>query len=106
MPILHEYETLPVELTRAQAEALFATGVVDVRPSSDGRWLVTAGAHVGTLVVDGVELLIRPKIRPENLFLLLEPGLPDIAWVHDHAWGTQARCEDGHLGGTRYFPGQ
>lgn len=80
MPILHEYETLPVELTRAQAEALFATGVVDVRPSSDGRWLVTAGAHVGTLVVDGVELLIRPKIRPENLFLLLEPGLPDIAW--------------------------
>ena len=30
--------------------------------------------------MDGVELLIRPKINPENLFLLLEPGLPPSAW--------------------------
>ena len=36
--------------------------------------------HVGSLVVDDVQLLIRPKIKPENLFLLLEVGLPERAW--------------------------
>lgn len=30
-----------------------------------------------------VELLIRPKINPENLFLLLEPGLPPQAWQRE-----------------------
>ena len=80
MPVLAEYESRDMELTRHQAEALQATGMVDVSPAPGDRWRVTATSHVGTLVVDGVRLLIRPKIRPENLFLLLEPGLPSNAW--------------------------
>lgn len=80
MPTIHEYETTTLDLTRSQAEALLRTEVVDVRPAADGRWNVTAGSKVGSVVMEGVELLIRPKIRPENLFLLLEPGLPSTAW--------------------------
>lgn len=80
MPVLAEYESRDLEITRRQAEALQATGAVGVSPAPGDRWRVTATSYVGTLVVDGVRLLIRPKIRPENLFLLLEPGLPPSAW--------------------------
>ena len=80
MTVLREYETRELELTRAQAESLQRTGFVEVSPGSAGRWRVRASSFVGTLVVDGVRLLIRPKIAPENLFLLLEPGLPAQAW--------------------------
>lgn len=80
MPVLAEYESQDLELTRRQAEALQATGVVEVSPAPGAKWRVTATSHVGTIAVDGVRLLIRPKIRPENLFLLLEPGLPPSAW--------------------------
>src|SRR5262249_16436195 len=41
---------------------------------------LTAHEYVGTLVVNDVKVLIRPKIRPENLFLMLEVGLPEAAW--------------------------
>jgi len=80
MAILREYESRELDLTRTQAESLQGTGFVDVTPTRTGRWLVTASSFVGTLVVDDVTLLIRPKINPENLFLLLEPGLPAHAW--------------------------
>lgn len=80
MPVLSEYGSIDLELTRGQAEAIQRTGFVDVSPGPADRWRVTASSYVGSLVVDGVELLIRPKINPENLFLLLEPGLPPSAW--------------------------
>ncbi|WP_157983932.1 McrC family protein [Nesterenkonia muleiensis] len=80
MPVLYEYESIDLDLTRSQAEALQRTGFTDVAPGLGNRWRVTASSYVGSLVVDGVELLIRPKISPENLFLLLEPGLPPDAW--------------------------
>lgn len=80
MPVLSEYSSVDLGLTRVQAEALGRTGFVDVSPIQGDRWRVTASSYVGSLVVDGVELLIRPKIKAENLFLLLEPGLPPDAW--------------------------
>lgn len=80
MPVLLEHDSIDLELSRNQAEALQGTGYVAVAPLRDGRWRVAASSYVGTLVVDDVELVIRPKIRPENLFLLLEPGLPPSAW--------------------------
>lgn len=80
MPVLSEYGSIDLDLTRSQAEAIQRTGFVDVSPAPADRWRVTATSYVGSLVVDGVELLIRPKINPENLFLLLEPGLPPSAW--------------------------
>lgn len=45
-----------------------------------GRWTLSAAEFVGSLVVDDMRVLIRPKIPPENLFLLLEVGLPPDAW--------------------------
>jgi len=80
VPVLAEYGSVDLDLTRSQAEAIQRTGFVDISPAPADRWRVTASSYVGTLVVDGVELLIRPKINPENLFLLLEPGLPPSAW--------------------------
>lgn len=78
--IISEYESVDLDLSRAQAEALLSTEVVDVSPAPGNRWKVTAKSIVGSVVVDGVHLLIRPKINPENLFMLLEPGLPPNAW--------------------------
>lgn len=78
--ILSEYASVDLDLTRHQAESLQQTGFVAVVPAMGNRWRVTASSYVGSLVVDGAELLIRPKINPENLFLLLEPGLPPSAW--------------------------
>jgi 5-methylcytosine-specific restriction enzyme subunit McrC len=80
VPVLSEYGSVDLELTRSQAEAIQGTGFVNVTPALADRWRVTASSYVGSLVVDGVEMLIRPKINPENLFLLLEPGLPPSAW--------------------------
>lgn len=80
MPVLSEYGSVDLDLTRSQAEAIQRTGFVDVSPAPADRWRVTATSYVGSLVVDRVELLVRPKINPENLFLLLEPGLPPSAW--------------------------
>ncbi|HHU08982.1 MAG TPA: hypothetical protein GXZ60_03040 [Intrasporangiaceae bacterium] len=80
MPVLYEYEPKSLDLTRVQAEALQRTGVCEVSPLAGGRWQVTPSSTVGTIAVADVKLLIRPKINPENLFLLLEPGLPRSAW--------------------------
>ncbi|MGX6511643.1 McrC family protein [Rhodococcus sp. SJ-2] len=79
-----EYETYELDLTRNQAAALQRTGFVTVSPVTDDRWLVTASSYVGSLAVEGIELLIRPKINPENLFLLLEPGLPANSWLPEN----------------------
>lgn len=92
MPVLSEYESVTLDLTRHQAEALQRTGFVEVAPAQQGRWRIASSSYVGTLVVEGVELLIRPKINPENLFLLLEPGLPPHAW-HSEAFDYESSSD-------------
>lgn len=83
-PTLVEYETTRLELSEATARRLAATGFVSVSPSeAPGFWDVTATEYVGSLTVDDVQLLIRPKIDPENLFVLLEVGLPASAWQEE-----------------------
>lgn len=80
---LIEYETTTVELAQGQAQRLAARGrgVITVQPAGKAdRYSITAQNLVGTLVVDDLRVLIRPKIRPENLFLLLEVGLDESAW--------------------------
>ena len=80
---LIEYETAVVELSQTQAQRLATkgNGVITVQPAGpSNRYSITAHNLVGTLVVDDLRLLIRPKIRPENLFLLLEVGLDEHAW--------------------------
>ena len=80
MVTLAEYGTAELTLTRGQAAALQRTGFVAVSPIGVDQWQVTASSYVGTLGVEGIDLLIRPKINFDNLFLLLEPGLPATAW--------------------------
>lgn len=81
LPDLTEYESVDVQLSDGQARRLAETGVVTVAPAAGaGQWRLTAQNQVGSLVVGDLRLLIRPKIKPENLFLLLEVGLPEQAW--------------------------
>lgn len=83
MPVISEYGSVEMELSHRQAEALQQTKYVEVSPAAGSRWKVTATSYVGTLVIGDVEILVRPKINPENLFLLLEPGLPAQAWQEE-----------------------
>ncbi len=83
LPRLREYETRVVRLSDIQARrlGLEAGRYLSVTPHPDpGMWSLTAHEYVGTLVVDDMRILIRPKIRLENLFLMLEVGLPEQAW--------------------------
>ena len=80
---LVEYDKAHVRLSPDTARSL-ATARPDAigvaLRDEPGSYTVTTGKWVGTLVVGDVQVLIRPKIRPENLFLLLEVGLPSDAW--------------------------
>jgi 5-methylcytosine-specific restriction enzyme subunit McrC len=81
--VLGEYETQTVVLSPAAARDLvrLAGGRVVLTPAPDsGAWFLTATQHVGTIVLPEIELLVRPKIPIENLFVLLDVGLPDDAW--------------------------
>lgn len=83
---LREYETVKAQLSERQARRLeeAAYPYLWIAPHSDpGIWKITARHYVGTLVVDDLQILILPKIKLENLFLLLEVGLPDRAWQKD-----------------------
>ena len=80
---LREYETAEVRLSERQARRLqeAASPYVSVYLHPDpGIWTIKAHQYVGTLVVDDIRILIRPKIGLKNLFLMLEVGLPDRAW--------------------------
>ncbi len=80
---LREYEQASHQLTETQARRLayVGKGALTVEPEAQhGYYSITAQNLVGTLVVDDLQVLIRPKIRPENLFLLLEVGLKQGAW--------------------------
>lgn len=80
---LTEYESDEVRLDTEQARRLSsaAQGVLAVQHAEGpNAYRVTATNFVGTLVVDDLKVLIRPKIRLENLFLMLESGLDRRAW--------------------------
>lgn len=80
---LVEYESKPVHLSVAQAGRLARAGqrALTVQPTDEpGSYTLTAHHLVGTLVVEDLRILIRPKIPLQNLFLLLEVGLPARAW--------------------------
>ena len=79
---MREWETRRLELTRPQAGRLQDTPWLSVTPDpEDGYWTVTAKQWVGGFTLDGLRVIVRPKIDPQNLFLLLEVGLPPDAWL-------------------------
>ena len=76
-----EWETRRLELTKRQAGSLEKTQWLSVKPDEDGYWNVKAKQWVGGFTIDGLRVIVRPKINPRNLFLLLEVGLPPDAWL-------------------------
>lgn len=79
---LTEFQTRRVRLPRSVAMRLAAGRHVKVAPGPEpGWWEVTAGHYVGTLVVEDLRIYIKPKIRLENLFLLLGVGLREQDWM-------------------------
>ena len=79
---LREWETRRLELTKRQAGRLQETTWLSVTPDpEDGYWNVKAKQWVGGFTIDGLRVIVRPKINPKNLFLLLEVGLPPDAWL-------------------------
>ena len=80
---LTEYESTTLRLAPDQARRVASAGkgILDIQLAEcPGYYSITAQNMVGTLVFDDFRVLIRPKIRPENLFLLLEVGLASDAW--------------------------
>ena len=84
---LREYGRGVRALTDEQAAALNRSGdgkYLSVEPSEQsGRWQVRAHNYVGSIDVTGLQVLVRPKIPLQNLFLLLEVGLRPQDWHHE-----------------------
>jgi 5-methylcytosine-specific restriction enzyme subunit McrC len=86
--VLGEYESKDVELDAegARALSLAAGDRVDVAfAPARGQWVLTAKQFVGTLVAGGVQVRVRPKVPLENLFALLDVGVPSSAWAPEAA---------------------
>lgn len=86
---LREYRSEVVSLTEDQASALNGAGggrYLSVEPAKlPGHWQVSARNYVGSMSVDGIQILVRPKIPLRNLFLLLEVGLREQDWRDEAA---------------------
>lgn len=80
---LAEYEQRAMPLSDEAARDLVrvAAGRLTVSPSAEkGLYLIQARQYVGVIALPEIEILIRPKVALENLFLLLGVGLPPAAW--------------------------
>lgn len=81
--VLHEYQSDVVALSDGAVRdlaTLAASRIVIGMGPEPGTWKLTATQHVGTVVTADVEILVRPKVPLENLFLLLDVELPPVAW--------------------------
>jgi 5-methylcytosine-specific restriction enzyme subunit McrC len=78
---LYEWSTkrllLDEEVARRLGETSWLSVATDPEP---GWWKVSTRQWVGAFSLGDLRVLVRPKVRPENLFLLLEVGLPSEAW--------------------------
>ena len=79
--VLHEWSTerwrLDDEMARHLGETPWISVATDREP---GWWRVSTRQWVGAFSLDDLRVIVRPKIKSENLFLLLEVGLPPEAW--------------------------
>ncbi len=81
--VLREYErrTLELDMETVRDLTVAAKGRVTIAPTTaPGFFEVAASSYVGSIVVPGLELLIRPKVPLENVFLMLDVGMPAGAW--------------------------
>jgi 5-methylcytosine-specific restriction enzyme subunit McrC len=80
---LREYRREPgIELTTAQRDALATLAGVDVRPTpgQTGAYDLTPGSTVGTLVVDDLQVDLRPKIALDRVLFLISYTLDPVRW--------------------------
>jgi len=81
---LREYTSQELKLSEEQTSKLNLLGngrYLSVAPSEYlGHWQVSARNYVGSVNVAGLQVLVRPKIPLQNLFLLLEVGLREQDW--------------------------
>lgn len=84
---LTEWQPQAVDLTWDQASALAEArgragrNWLKVEPGRrSGQWVITPNSFVGAFTARGLRIIVRPKIDPKNLFVLLEVGLPPEAW--------------------------
>ncbi len=79
--LLHEWSTERWQLDDQVARRLGETPWVSVATDREpGWWKVSTRQWVGAFTAGDLRIIVRPKIKPENLFLLLEVGLPSEAW--------------------------
>jgi 5-methylcytosine-specific restriction enzyme subunit McrC len=89
---IQEYSYALVDLSADTAALLAAAAKDRLRVSVDGSGMhrVEAMQYVGSVVVPGASVLIRPKIDLENVFLLLE-AVPEPEWRReDFMWDAKA----------------
>src|SRR4051794_36270119 len=86
---LGEYESISVELAERVASALAVAAKDRLRVTVDGapgRYRIEAMQYVGSIVLPGVSILVRPKVPLENVFLLLE-AVTEPEWrAEQFAW--------------------
>lgn len=82
--VLREYEPSdPIRLTAEELSRLQAAAgrALAIAPAGEPHhWILQPGALVGTIVVPGVRVLIRPKVSNATLFHLLEPSTEGLAF--------------------------
>lgn len=79
--VLREWSTERLQLDEDLARRLNETDWLSVQVDPElGWWKVSTRQWVGAFTLGGLRIIVRPKIKPENLFFLLEVGLPSEAW--------------------------
>ena len=79
--LLREWSHERLQLDDDLARRLGQTDWVSVQPDRErGWWKVSTRQWVGGFTMGDLRIIVRPKIKLENLFLLLEVGLPPEAW--------------------------
>lgn len=82
--VVREYEaSQPVRLGADALNRLRAAAgrALTITPAGErDSWILQAGSLVGTIVVPGVQVLIRPKVSNANLFHLLEPSTEGLSF--------------------------
>ncbi|KAA0235917.1 MAG: restriction endonuclease [Actinobacteria bacterium] len=81
--VLREHTATEVEINDALARRvpIVTGGRIGVRPAAEpGRYFIDTAQYVGSVVLDDLPILVRPKIPLHNLFLLLTVGVPSDSW--------------------------
>ena len=79
--VLREWSTERWRLDDDMARRLGETPWISVATDREpGRWKVSTRQWVGAFSLGDLRVIVRSKIKPENLFFLLEVGLPSEAW--------------------------